>query len=343
MLWGDGFEIETLINCRFAAAGVVDRRGAQRRARPHLRQQQPAGRLRRAPGPAHAARPSTPGHVPDRRQRLERTPLWHPDRMGIRVGMIATRCQPEIGGIESHVAEVAGRLVAHGYELEVLTTDRSGDLPQVERDGRGLRHPPLPRLPRVARLVLQPRAVPRRPARRSTTSCTSRACTPLVPPMAMLAALLRRRPYLLTFHTGGNSSAFREKARSTQWRILAPLAAPGEPADRCLRLRGPPIRRGAGLGSRDDHGDPQRRLAAAGRGVGHPGAGPDRQRRPGGALQGPPQGHRGAPAPARRRIPTRTCRCSAPAPTRPSCSPSRSRSAYGTGSSIEFIPRSTGR
>jgi len=45
----------------------------------------------------------------------------------------------------------------------------------------------------------------------------------LVPPMAMLAALLRRRPYLLTFHTGGNSSAFREKARGTQWRILAPL------------------------------------------------------------------------------------------------------------------------
>ena len=45
----------------------------------------------------------------------------------------------------------------------------------------------------------------------------------LVPPMAMVAALLRRRPYLLTFHTGGNSSSFREKARGTQWRILAPL------------------------------------------------------------------------------------------------------------------------
>ena len=28
MIWGDGFEIETVINCRFAAAGVVDHRGA---------------------------------------------------------------------------------------------------------------------------------------------------------------------------------------------------------------------------------------------------------------------------------------------------------------------------
>jgi hypothetical protein len=45
----------------------------------------------------------------------------------------------------------------------------------------------------------------------------------LVPPLAMLAAVLRRTPFLLTFHTGGNSSAFREKARRTQFRLLSPL------------------------------------------------------------------------------------------------------------------------
>jgi glycosyltransferase involved in cell wall biosynthesis len=39
----------------------------------------------------------------------------------------------------------------------------------------------------------------------------------------MVAALVRRTPYLLTFHTGGNSSAFREKARRTQFRLLSPL------------------------------------------------------------------------------------------------------------------------
>jgi glycosyltransferase involved in cell wall biosynthesis len=45
----------------------------------------------------------------------------------------------------------------------------------------------------------------------------------LVPPLAMLAAILRRTPFVLTFHTGGNSSAFREKARRTQFRLLSPL------------------------------------------------------------------------------------------------------------------------
>ena len=45
----------------------------------------------------------------------------------------------------------------------------------------------------------------------------------LVPPLAMVAAIVRRTPFLLTFHTGGNSSAFREKARRTQFRVLSPL------------------------------------------------------------------------------------------------------------------------
>ena len=31
----------------------------------------------------------------------------------------------------------------------------------------------------------------------------------------MVAAILRRTPFLLTFHTGGNSSAFRERSRRT--------------------------------------------------------------------------------------------------------------------------------
>ena len=45
----------------------------------------------------------------------------------------------------------------------------------------------------------------------------------LVPPLAMLAAVLRRTPFVLSFHTGGNSSTFRERARRTQFRILTPL------------------------------------------------------------------------------------------------------------------------
>ena len=57
-----------------------------------------------------------------------------------RVGMIATRTFPEIGGIESHVVEVAGRIAARGYDLEVLVTDRSGTLPKREAvDGYTIR------------------------------------------------------------------------------------------------------------------------------------------------------------------------------------------------------------
>ena len=52
--------------------------------------------------------------------------------------MIATRSQPEIGGIESHVGEVAGRIVARGHDLELLTTDRSGKLPKRFMNSSGV-------------------------------------------------------------------------------------------------------------------------------------------------------------------------------------------------------------
>jgi glycosyltransferase involved in cell wall biosynthesis len=138
-----------------------------------------------------------------------------------RIGMIASRCQPEIGGIESHVAEVAGRLAARGYDLEVLTTDRSGDLPRVERmDGyvvRRFRAYPAKRdwyfSPGLFLAAL----------RAKYDVVHVQGIHTLVPPLAMLAAILRRTPFVLTFHTGGNSSAFRERARRTQFRLLSPL------------------------------------------------------------------------------------------------------------------------
>jgi len=136
--------------------------------------------------------------------------------------MIATRCQPEIGGIESHVAEVAGRLVAHGYELEILTTDRSGDLPKVERADEGYVIRRFRAYPASRDWYLSPGLFLAALRARYDVVHVQGVHT-LVPPMAMLAALLRRRPYLLTFHTGGNSSSFRERARGTQWRVLAPL------------------------------------------------------------------------------------------------------------------------
>jgi glycosyltransferase involved in cell wall biosynthesis len=139
----------------------------------------------------------------------------------VRIGMVTAKCQPEIGGIESHVAEVASRLTAQGYDLEILTTDRSGALPRVERvDGYVIRR--FRTYPSSRDWYFSP-GLFWAALRRRYDLIHIQGVHTLVPPLAMLAAILRRAPFLLTLHTGGNSSAFREGYRSTQWRLIAPL------------------------------------------------------------------------------------------------------------------------
>jgi glycosyltransferase involved in cell wall biosynthesis len=135
--------------------------------------------------------------------------------------MIATRSQPEIGGIESHVAEVAGRIAARGYDLELLTTDRGGRLPRREtHDGYTVRR--FRAYPAGRDWYFSPGLF--WAALRSRYDLVHvQGIHTLVPPLAMVAAILRRTPFLLTFHTGGNSSTFREKARRTQFKLLSPL------------------------------------------------------------------------------------------------------------------------
>ena len=135
--------------------------------------------------------------------------------------MISTRAQPEIGGIESHVAEVAGRIAAQGYDLELLTTDRSGRLPKREVvDGYTIRR--FRAFPADRDWYFSP-GLFLAALRGRYDLIHVQGIHTLVPPLAMIAAILRRVPFLLTFHTGGNSSAFRERARSTQFKVLAPL------------------------------------------------------------------------------------------------------------------------
>lgn len=138
-----------------------------------------------------------------------------------RVTMVTARCQPEIGGIESHVAEVAARLAGRGWDVEVLTTDRSGELTRTERVAgyvvRRFRAFPAQRdwylAPGIFWSLLR--------HRRDLVHV--QGVHTLVPVVAMLACLLRRTPFALTFHTGGSSSSFRHRARGLQFRLLAPL------------------------------------------------------------------------------------------------------------------------
>ena len=138
-----------------------------------------------------------------------------------RIAIVTTRCQPELGGIESHVAEVTGRLVRLGHDVEVLTTDRSGSLPRTEQvDGylvRRFRAYPRTRdwyaSPGLAWWLLRHRYA----------AIHVQGVHTLVPPLAMLLAWLTRTPYLITFHTGGSTSALRARLRGPQFAVLAPL------------------------------------------------------------------------------------------------------------------------
>lgn len=136
--------------------------------------------------------------------------------------MVVQRFLPEMGGLETHVAEVASRLAADGeFDLTVLTTDRSGRLARVDaRDG----YPVLRRRswpagkdfyfsPGLASVV----------ARGSWDLVHVQGIHTLVPPLAMAAARASRTPYVLSFHSGGHSSPARRGARGLQWRALTPL------------------------------------------------------------------------------------------------------------------------
>jgi len=138
-----------------------------------------------------------------------------------RVVMATTKCFPDLGGIESHIQEVAPRVARAGYDVRIVATDRTGRLPRHD-DNDGV-------------AVRRYRAFPRRRDYYASPGLFAgllrddyellhvQGIHTLVPPLAMMAAILRRKPFVLTFHTGGSSSRLRTQARATQFRLLAPL------------------------------------------------------------------------------------------------------------------------
>jgi glycosyltransferase involved in cell wall biosynthesis len=141
----------------------------------------------------------------------------------VRVLMVAARYLPDVGGIETHVHEVARRLSATGvFDITVLATDRTRSLPPLEdRDSVSvIRVPAWPRgkdyymAPRIAGVVGQHN-------RWDLVHC--QGIHTLVPVLAMLAARRSGIPYLVTFHTGGHTLRHRNALRSAQWRLVGPL------------------------------------------------------------------------------------------------------------------------
>src|SRR5215470_2052890 len=140
----------------------------------------------------------------------------------LRVLMVCPRYLPEFGGTEMHVHEVTRRLSAlGGFDITVLTTDRSRRLPRDEVvDGISVLR--VPAWPRRRDYFLAPgiAAVIRR---RSWDLVHCQGIHTPVPLLAMISARRAGIPYLVTFHTGGHSSRLRNAMRATQWRLAGPL------------------------------------------------------------------------------------------------------------------------
>ena len=50
----------------------------------------------------------------------------------MKIAQVCPRYSPCIGGVETHVKEISERLVKKGFEVDVLTTDTSGEMPKEE-------------------------------------------------------------------------------------------------------------------------------------------------------------------------------------------------------------------
>lgn len=139
----------------------------------------------------------------------------------MRILIVTPRYLPEMGGIETHIHEVSKRLSARGLDVGILTTDRSGHLPAEEMvSGVSVRR--VPAWPKDRDYYFAP-GVQREIMRSSCDLVHVQGYHTLVAPLAMISALRKQVPFVLTFHSGGHSSRLRTLLRLPQRWALAPL------------------------------------------------------------------------------------------------------------------------
>jgi glycosyltransferase involved in cell wall biosynthesis len=146
-----------------------------------------------------------------------------PPTRPLRVLMVCTRYMPDVGGTETHVYEVARRFSRlDGFDITVLATDRTRKLPRREVL-EGITVLRVPAWPRGRDYYLAPgiAAVVGQRDRWDLVHC--QGIHNPVPVLAMLAARRVGIPYMVTFHTGGHSLAYRNAMRSIQWRLTGRL------------------------------------------------------------------------------------------------------------------------
>jgi glycosyltransferase involved in cell wall biosynthesis len=136
--------------------------------------------------------------------------------------MVSANALPVMGGIETHVHEVSTRLGAAGVDVTVVTTDRSRELP-VDEELPGYRVRRWRAYPRSRDYYLAPGLAWHLLRADAYDVIHVQGVHNLVAPAALAAARRAGVPTVLTFHTGGHSSALRGSLRSLQWRLLGPL------------------------------------------------------------------------------------------------------------------------
>jgi glycosyltransferase involved in cell wall biosynthesis len=141
----------------------------------------------------------------------------------MRLLIVTPRYAPFVGGIENHVREVGTRLAQAGIDVTVLTTDPSGRLPR-EEVSEGLRVRRVRAWPAKRDYYFAP-GLWRVITREQWDIIHCQGYHTLVPPLAMLAALRAKVPYVVTFHGGGHSSQLRNAIRGIQRKLLRPLLA----------------------------------------------------------------------------------------------------------------------
>ncbi|MBO0684780.1 MAG: glycosyltransferase family 4 protein [Candidatus Dormibacteraeota bacterium] len=141
----------------------------------------------------------------------------------ISVAMVTPRFHPFVGGVETHVHEVATRLAARGFEVTVLTADLSRRLP-VREDLAGLRVLRFSATPWLGDLTWAP-GIHRALVQGDWNLVHIQCVHTLVPALAMSGARRAGLPCVVSFHTGGHTSGLRRAFRPLQWRFQRPLLA----------------------------------------------------------------------------------------------------------------------
>ena len=128
---------------------------------------------------------------------------------------------PYIGGVPTHAYEVATRLAKRGFDVTVLSTDPGGVLTR-EEIADCVRLIRVPAYPKDRDFYFAPQIFGAIQAGQwDIIHC--QGVHSLVAPLAMMAALRTRTPYVMTFHSARHASALRNFLRPLQWRALRPL------------------------------------------------------------------------------------------------------------------------